>query len=231
MHAFDYFYTVVHQYKHMIDKKETYREECNADMLAFYKTAKCSIDMFSGELHPFAADLDFANGFIEFLKDNPHIDFRVVCGDYIACRKDEETGELFNPLLRAIENNIIGGTVYCNYLDVMSQISQKYFHSSIIDLDSLDSSIMLEIPHDYDAHIDDEKNKKIFRFYMSSCKEAADKLLKMYKRYIAYNELETVSDFKTAEWTKCYYTKLKGKLDAMQFASMYSNDFIHDLVG
>jgi hypothetical protein len=226
MHAFDFFYTIIGNYGHLAESKEPYSDSSNPTMLEMYRTAERSIDMYSGELHPFAADPLFADGFISFMESNPHVALRIVCGDFIACAKDEETGELYNPLLRAIEMGKIQGKVYYNNLSITKQIWQKYSHSSIIDGGK---RVMVEIPHDYDAHTNHEKLHSIHRVYFSDCANVANLLLETYDDYILFNELNVISSFGTGVKLR-HYKELNGELNEGDFPSIYSEEFRLNLV-
>lgn len=175
-------------------------------MLNMYRSAKKSICMYSGELYPYAKDTEFCDEFIKIIKSNANIELNIVCGEIIAGIRDENDGELYNPLLRAIENGEINATVYYNHVKLKEQIMKNYFHSVIVDDGK---RVMVEMPHDYDTH--SVQNPDILRrLYFNNCKNVAAYINSLFADYISENNLSVIDDFKKADWKLVHCDGLVG---------------------
>jgi Icc-related predicted phosphoesterase len=222
MNAFDNYRCYEQLYKEYADKSNV--KSVISKMMSYYASAKSGIRIYSGELWPFAADLDVTNQFINIIKNNPNIDLTIVCGDVIACRYlNDDSNTLYNPLLNHIEKGDINATVYYNRFSLEEQIDDKYFHSIIIDNGK---HIMMETPHDYDAHTNRFKESQMRRMFIDNNIDLADSLNDYYNEYIIINDLEKVTNFDAINWKLYHYNELKGMTEAnVNIESTYPSIF------
>jgi hypothetical protein len=203
--AFDVYNFIDNRFDGLTKKDSDVSNHIN-QMLSIYKSVKKSIYMYSGELYPYAKNTEFCSEFIKIIKSNANIKLNIVCGDVIACIRDKNDGELYNPLLRAIENKEINATIYYNHVKLEEQIIKNYFHSVVIDDGK---RIMVEMPHDYDTH--SAPNPDILRrLYFNNCKNVATYINSLFANYISENKLTVVDDFKKANWKLTYCDDLEG---------------------
>ncbi|MCL1794809.1 MAG: hypothetical protein FWG34_13180 [Oscillospiraceae bacterium] len=193
--------------KPVFDDKKSKRK-----MVKIYKSAAKSKDkkifLYSGELYPFAQDKKFAKRVIDILKKS-EMETTIVCGDVIACDKDAKDELLPNPLLDAADKGHIKADVYHNSFTADEQKNRMYFHS-VISGDG--KRIMVEIPHDHDAHNNPEKLKELYQLYFNNCKNVYDFIKPLFEKYTKDNGLQKISEgeFDKAKWKCRYYENLAG---------------------